>query len=339
MAARVYAIIAAVIAAAIAIALVMASYEVSEPSSPPAWSEGKPMPTPRTEVAGAALDDKVYIIGGFDRLGRATSTVEVYDPEADKWNASEPLPWPLHHAAAASYNGTLYVVGGYLEDNEPSDKLLAYDPETNEWRELAPMPTPRGALTANFVNGTLYAVGGVNSSFSSPAAPLATNEAYDPAADSWSHKTPMPTPRQHLASAVLYDSEVLYDKLYVIGGRIDSLSSNLDSNEAYDPQHDNWTKLLPMPSKRGGLAAASGPDFKIHVFGGESPAGTFSNNEAYRPYPVREWSSTTPMPEARHGLAAVTVDSKIYVIGGGPQPGLTVSGSNQIFPLSSGARQ
>lgn len=234
-----------------------------EPVSPPAWSEGKPIPTNRTEVAGATLDGKIYIIGGIDITGSAVSTVEVYDPKADQWNASAPLPWPLHHAAAASYNGTLYVVGGYLADTEPTDKLLAYDPQANKWQELAAMPTPRGALTANFANGTLYAVGGVNSSFSSPAGPLATNEAYHPKTDSWTQKVSMPTPRQHLASAVLYD------KLYVIGGRIDSLSSNLNSNEVYDPQHDNWTKLASMPSKRGGLTAASSDlDGNIYVFGG-----------------------------------------------------------------------
>ncbi len=135
----------------------------------------------------------------------------------------------------------------------------------------------------------------------------------------------MPTPRQHLASVVL-------DRLYVIGGRIDSLSSNLDSNEAYDDQNDNWTKLSPMPSKRGGLAAApSYADDHIYVFGGESPTGTFNNNERYNPL-NDSWSSATPMPDPRHGLAAVTVGSKIYVIGGGPQPGLTVSGSNQVYP-------
>ncbi|HEU4605587.1 MAG TPA: kelch repeat-containing protein [Nitrososphaera sp.] len=335
MAARRTIAVIAGIAAAIALAAVAFTQNViqtgtstlPEPiSSPSAWSEGKPMPTPRTEVAGAAVGGKIYIIGGFDQRGRAVSTVEVYDPQADQWNASEPLPWPLHHAAAASYNGTLYVVGGYLADNEPTDKLLAYDPQADSWQELAPMPTARGALAANFVNGTLYAVSGVNSSFGFPAFPLATNEAYDPETNGWAQKAPMPTPRQHLASAVLYD------RLYVIGGRIDGLSSNLDSNEMYDALQDNWTKLAPMPSKRGGLAAASSDaDGNIYVFGGESPAGTFSNNESYHPVTDR-WVSATPMPDARHGLAAVTVDNEIYVIGGGPRPGLTVSGSNQIYP-------
>src|SRR5690606_4694522 len=145
--------------------------------------------------------------------------------------------------------------------------------------------------------------------------------------DSWTEKAPMPTPRQHLASAALDGL------LYVIGGRIDSLLSNLDANEAYNPQHDSWTRLSPMPSKRGGLAAAASDfDFNIYVFGGEGPTGTFSNTEAYRPQ-NDTWSSAAPMPDARHGLAAVAAAEvgEIYVIGGGPQPGLTVSGSNQIY--------
>jgi N-acetylneuraminic acid mutarotase len=295
-------------------------------SSSLAWTEGRLLPTSRTEVAGAAVDGKIYIIGGFDRTGKVVPTVEVYDPGTDKWNTAAPLPHPLHHAAAASYNGTLYVVGGYLEDNTPSDKLLAYDPKTDEWRQddLAPMLTARGALAASFVNGTLYAVGGVNASFGSPAAgPLATNEAYDPKTNSWSQKAPMPTPRQHLAAAVLDG------KLYAIGGRIDSLASNLGSNEAYDPKSDAWIRLEPMPTKRGGIAAAAVGN-AIYVFGDESPEGTFRNNEKYDTE-TSSWTRAPEMPTARHGLAAVALGDKIYVIGGGPQPGLTVSGANEIF--------
>ena len=45
---------------------------------------GQPLPTPRSEIAGAALNGKVYIIGGFDESKQSTTTVEVYDPIADK---------------------------------------------------------------------------------------------------------------------------------------------------------------------------------------------------------------------------------------------------------------
>ena len=186
------------------------------------------------------------------------------------------------------------------------------------------MPTARGALTANFVDGNLYAIGGVSTSFSI-GAPLNVTEAYSLITDSWSSKAGMPTPRQHLASAV---SE---EKIYVIGGRIDDLSSNLDSNEVYDPAKDEWTSLSSMPSKRGGLSAASSAtDGWIYVFGGEEPAGTFQLTERYNPG-SDTWETAPEMPNGRHGLAAVAVGNQIHVIGGGPQPGLTVGDFNQIL--------
>ena len=100
-------------------------------SSP--WTTGTPMPTPRSEIAGAALNGKVYIIGGFDESGQITTTVEVYDPSADKWTTAAPLPQPLDHTAASSYDGKLYVVGGgYLSRDALSNKLFIYDLTVNK---------------------------------------------------------------------------------------------------------------------------------------------------------------------------------------------------------------
>jgi N-acetylneuraminic acid mutarotase len=83
------------------------------------------MPTPRSEIAGVALNGKIYIIGGFDENGLSTTTVEVYDPIADKWTTAAPLPQPLDHTAVASYDGKLYVVGGgYLSPDTLSDKII-----------------------------------------------------------------------------------------------------------------------------------------------------------------------------------------------------------------------
>src|ERR687892_185984 len=247
------------------------------------WTDGAPMPTPRTEVTAAVLRDDIYVIGGFDEFGQVTDIVEVYNIANNTWsNAAAPLPEPLHHTAAASYNGKIYVAGGYTAPWSPSDKLFIYDPVQNSWQEGRPMPTARGALNVNFVNGILYAIGG-------------------------------------------------------------SSDRPLDSNEAFDPEQDQWiTNLEPMPSKRSGIAAAAPAAAVttnvssingsiIYVFGGEEPSKTFNNNEKYDATTNR-WTSEPPMPTARHGLAAVYMeDDKIYVIGGGPQPGLSVSGANEIF--------
>ena len=288
------------------------------------WTAAESMPTPRTEVTAAALENEIYVMGGFDGSGQVTDTVEVYSIANNSWTKGAPLPEPLHHTAAASYNGKIYVVGGYTSPWSPSNKLFIYDSLQNKWQEGNPMPTARGALNANFINGTLYAIGG------SSDRPLNSNEAYNPSSDTWATKAFMPTSRHHAGSAVVDG------KIFVVGGRISGSLENISVNEAYDPVQDKWiTDLEPMPSKRSGIAAAASSSYltnsSIYVFGGEEALKTFNNNEKYDPK-VNKWMSEPPMPTARHGLAAVFVEeNKIFVIGGGPQPGLSVSGANEIF--------
>jgi N-acetylneuraminic acid mutarotase len=283
------------------------------------WTNGAPMPTPRTEIAAALLGDNIYLIGGFDKSGQVTDIVEVYNLRNDSWTRVTPIPQPLHHTSATSHNGKIYVVGGYTDPWIPTNKLFIYDPIQNDWQEGKPMPTARGALNANFINETLYAVGG------SSDKPLPTNEAYDPSANAWTHKAAMPTARHHAASSVIDG------KLYVIGGRISGSLDNIDVNEMYDPIQDRWVSnnLELMPSKRSGIAAAS-INISIYVFGGEEPSKTFNNNEKYD-VKSNKWTTEPSMPTARHGLAAVAIRDKIYVIGGGPEPGLSVTNVNEIF--------
>ena len=82
----------------------------------------------------------------------------------------------------------------------------------------------------------------------------------------------MPTPREHLAAAVIGD------RIFVVGGRA---PGNFATLEAYSPATNTWQRLADMPTARGGLgAAASGG--KLYVFGGEAP-GVFPHTEEYDP--------------------------------------------------------
>ena len=293
------------------------------------WVKEKSLPVARSEVAGAALNGKVYIMGGFDSSGQSTTGVEVYDPIADKWGTSAPVPQPIDHAAVASYDGKLYVVGGGYLSEALSNKLFIYNAITNNWTEGANLPTARGALTANFINGTLYAVGGIDSSGASNS-----NQAYDPKTNTWTEKAPMPTAREHLTSAVVDN------KLYAIGGRQADNGSpkvNVDRIEMYNPLNDSWTVMEQMPTKRSGIAATVSPvDDNIYVFGGENPfkdegpVRTLDVVERYNPK-NNNWTTEQTMPTARHGLAAIAIDDKIYVVSGGYKPGLSVSDVNEVF--------
>src|SRR6186713_2488972 len=49
------------------------------------WTAGTSMPTARSEIAGSVLNEKIYIIGGFDNYGHSTSIVEAYDPLTEEW--------------------------------------------------------------------------------------------------------------------------------------------------------------------------------------------------------------------------------------------------------------
>ena len=95
------------------------------------------------------------------------------------------------------------------------------------------------------VNGIVYAVGG-GCNCATSGGIYNTLEAYDPAANTWSTKAPMPTARQELAVGVINGI------LYAIGGNGPG-SPNVV--EAYDPAANSWSTKAPMPTGRYGLAA------------------------------------------------------------------------------------
>jgi N-acetylneuraminic acid mutarotase len=286
----------------------------------PYYTNGALMPTPRSEMAAAAIGSKIFVVGGSPGT---LNTVEVYNADSDSWLTSEELddedlpvdatavsrlPLAVNHAAAAAHDGLLYVVGGFLENRVPSAKLLIYDASADTWTEGADMLTARAALTANFINGKLYVAGGTNND----ASALDVIEEYDPSTDTWKSLPSMPTARQHLTSAVIDG------KLYVVGGRNSGPSTNVDALEVYDPINQSWAVLDPMPSPRGGIAASSIGN-NLYVFGGESSDTVFDNNEKYDTR-TGQWSSEPLLPTARHGLAAVAIEDEIYIIGGGLEP-------------------
>ncbi len=106
---------------------------------------GVAMPTPRTEVASAVLAGKIYVIGGFDGLGRTVANVEVYDPAIRLWAAGPDLPAPRHHMALVTAGNTLYALGGYTGSGfEPHAEAFAMDVGALSWRPVAPLPEARG---------------------------------------------------------------------------------------------------------------------------------------------------------------------------------------------------
>jgi N-acetylneuraminic acid mutarotase len=280
------------------------------------WVGFAPLPTPRSEVASAALDGKIYVIGGFDAQGNSTNVLEVYaaGARANTWERKAPLPEGRDHPMAAAFGGKVYLFGGGRGD--ATRTVFVYDPASDTWSRGLDMPYRRTAGGAAVIGDRIIVVGGVGDM---PGETM----VYDPAANTWSIGPPLPEPREHLG--VTSAGGVVY----VVGGRWnDQLKA---TNEALSSLTGSWRRLAPMPTARGGTAAGS-LDGRVYVAGGEAfnPSRTFSEVEVYDPA-TNTWTSAPPLPTPRHGLAVQGAGTDVYVIGGGPTAGLSVSPQNEAL--------
>jgi N-acetylneuraminic acid mutarotase len=228
----------------------------------------------------------------------------------------------VDHAMSAAWHGRLYVAGGYAADRSRLTTLFSY--ANGSWTRLPPMPEERAAAGAAIVRGRLYVVGGVTAGPSGGRALARTALVFDIARRRWS-SIPGPTPREHLGVTALGG------RIYAVGGRLAGADTNLALLESYVPGAKKWRRLRPIPSRRGGTAAAGLGRWLVSA-GGETPTVTIRTVYRYD-VPRRRWSRLPNLPTPRHGLGVVAFGNKVYVLAGGTTPGLAVSSANESLAI------
>ncbi|MDB4965465.1 MAG: kelch repeat-containing protein [Myxococcales bacterium] len=273
------------------------------------WQPRAAMPAARQETAVAALDGKVYVLGGFDGTQTIVATVEAWDPATDRWSTMPPLPAPLHHANVATVAGKLYVVGAIKGASFTAiGDSWSFDPAANAWSPRAPMPagSERGAAMIGVVDHKIYVAGGYR------GGAVADFSVYDADADSWSALPALPSVRDHGVGALVGG------RFYAIGGRDSTPAAHVARVDAFDLVAGSWSAKTPLPTSRGG-AAAGVLDGQIIVAGGEgnagSPRGVFAAVERYDPA-ADQWSALPPMRTPRHGTGGAVV-GRLFVVPGG----------------------
>ena len=174
----------------------------SQSSTQGVWSEKARLPEPRGEVAAAAVDGKIYVLGGSASGNDAQTLNEEYTPATDRWRVRAPMPSGLSHVGAAGMNGKIYVVGGFTRNvhMDARDVAFEYDPATNSWKSAAPLPTPRSSTAVTFYKGLILVAGGECNN----GKTFVENEAYDPKTDRWQSLAPMmPTGRHGFRAATV----------------------------------------------------------------------------------------------------------------------------------------
>jgi len=180
-------------------------------------------------------------------------------------------------------------------------------PAHDGWSLLAPLPMPYSETGVAQVNGKIYVIGG----YPSDRKTVAAVQVYDSETDKWQIVAPLPVPLNHVMAAAANG------KVYVIGGQTTESSEPakagfVNTVYEYDPATNRWTTRAPMPTNRGGGAAAVA-DGKIYVSGGRPPGG--ADFAVYDPKANR-WTTLPNLPTQRNHLAADAIDGKIYVVGG-----------------------
>jgi len=186
--------------------------------------------------------------------------------------------------------------------------VSAATPVENSWTSKAPMHQARAHLGVAVVDGKIYAIGGttvrIKESIYISGGVVGINEEYDPATDTWTTRTPMPTPRASFAVAVYQN------KIYCIGGTVSGdLDQNTGVNEVYDPVTDTWTTKSSMPTPKP-KPQANVVNGKIYLLGSNDDA-TF--NQVYDPE-RDSWTTKAPIPNAPYLFGSAVVDDKIYAI-------------------------
>lgn len=125
------------------------------------WHRATGMPTGRHHTSAAALDGKLYVVGGRRGENLALGEVERYDPRSDSWERLPPLPLGVGGLGVASVAGRLIAISGGDDGNRwVTPATWAFDPATNRWTRLGDLGVPRHGFGAAVVADRVYVFGG-----------------------------------------------------------------------------------------------------------------------------------------------------------------------------------
>ena len=150
-------------------AQVLTTNEVYDPATNK-WESRRPMAVPRNHAFAAAVNGKIYVIGGrtghgFIMAATNTNAVEAYDPAADMWSGPlERMPTARSGGGWGTDGRRIYVAGGEVTTTELVGSFRgveAYDPAINIWITLPSMPIPRHGVAGAVIGNEFHLVSGM----------------------------------------------------------------------------------------------------------------------------------------------------------------------------------
>ncbi|MGH9284367.1 MAG: malectin domain-containing carbohydrate-binding protein, partial [Acidimicrobiales bacterium] len=222
-------------------------------------------------------------------------------PSTGAWSPRAAAGLSRQEVAYVHAGGKLYLAGG-------SNAHQAYDPASGTWAPRAPLPQSLDHIQGVEVGGRIFYIGGL---VGFPGPSVGTVHIYDPATDSFTQGSPMPSGRGRGAGGVASHG----GRIYYSGGL--SNGTVVPWFDVYDPVADTWAQLPDMPRARDHFHAAA-VNGRFYVTGGRAKEinATITATDAFD-FGTAVWvTGLAPLPTARGGFAAAVLGRELIVIGG-----------------------
>jgi N-acetylneuraminic acid mutarotase len=226
------------------------------------------------------------------------------------WTSGAPMLTPRVGAAFGVIQGKVYVVSGATTSAIVTTNEI-YNVAKNTWTTGAPIPTARYVPASAVVDNILYVIGGCNSACATGGGALNVVEAYNPATNAWSEKSPIPTVIDSVYAVV---SKKI---IYVVGGYVPG-TGRVPTLYSYNPATDTWKQEASMAV--GKSNPATGVLGGIIAAGGLENGGNTNDTESYA-IAKNTWKTLAAMPTAVSSSCFGTVSGKFYVASGSDNNG------------------
>lgn len=282
------------------------------------------MPVAKWEPASLLLNDRLYVLGGYEDYIVSSKRVDVFNPAAGTWERLQDLPSALSHVNLVSGKSGYWFAGGMKDKVHPGkDHIIAevwyFDLDLDRYTAAPLLPGRRAGGGLARVGDKLHYISGLmeDRDTDSPdhwVFDLATWEATG--TGEWSSAAPLALPRNQLSVAVLKD------KIYVIGGQLNHDKQQLDQTrvDIYDPATDSWQEGPSLPY---GHSHSEGATFvhedRIWMLGGHATpkGGTKGFSDGVLSLVEGgEWELLCRLPKPISSPAAAIIQDQLYVAGG-----------------------
>lgn len=291
------------------------------------WTAMEPLSEVRVYASVVVCNNRIFIVGGCDGIGKPVDNLDMYDPSTNEWTSLKHMHTKRAAPVTSTISNKIVAIGGIGLDQQPVDAVEVYKIEENKWKRLQPFSEPIMGM-AHFVKDNKMHIFGGMARDTNPREYYKCLEIEDK--EKWQAFPSMPTAR-YAAKAFFKNN-----KAYVVGGRQGKIP--VDSFEVYDYALRSWTVYPALLSKQLFPCYVMTDKFLISL-GGLKQQVKSGFSDACEVYNIEqqekgEWESKKKwnMPSKRGDFVAVTIDNKVYVTGGLGNQGKPVTSTDSFDP-------